>query len=240
MKPLLERKRRARINKCLDELKDIMTVALQAQGENVSKLEKADILELTVRHLHKLSASNRLLFNSPPQPSRNPLEEVHRFQAGYSSCAQEAASFLLTSPGVDVTVSQRLLSHLSSNLSNPVMAAAATAAAQSAQSAAAHVKPASSSPTSTTSGLHSPPPLPVMKQRHLAATKLEQHPPPRPSSNPVMGRTTRLETHFTVAIAKSEGDDDSEDEEETEDGLRPVLKPEAIRLNPNDKMWRPF
>ena len=44
MKPLLERKRRARINKCLDELKDIMTVALQAQGENVSKLEKADIL----------------------------------------------------------------------------------------------------------------------------------------------------------------------------------------------------
>ena len=235
MKPLLERKRRARINKCLDELKDIMTVALQAQGENVSKLEKADILELTVRHLHKLSASQRLLLTSPPQ-QRNPLEEVQRFQAGYSSCAQEAASFLLTSPGVDVTVSQRLLSHLSSNLSNPVMAAAAASTAQSA----APVKPASSSPTSTTSGLHSPPPLPVMKQRHLAATKLEQHPPPRPSSNPVMGRTTRLETHFTVAIAKSEGDDDSEDEEETEDGLRPVLKPEAIRLNPNDKMWRPF
>ena len=47
-KPLLERKRRARINACLDELKDIMTVALQAEGENVSKLEKADILELTV------------------------------------------------------------------------------------------------------------------------------------------------------------------------------------------------
>ena len=79
MKPLLERKRRARINKCLDELKDIMTVALQAQGENVSKLEKADILELTVRHLHKLSASQRLLLTSPPQ-QRNPLEEVQRFQ----------------------------------------------------------------------------------------------------------------------------------------------------------------
>ena len=141
MKPLLERKRRARINKCLDELKDIMTVALQAQGENVSKLEKADILELTVRHLHKLSASQRLLLNSPPQQQRNPLEEVQRFQAGYSSCAQEAASFLLSSPGVDVSVSQRLLSHLSSNLSNPVMAAAA----HSAHSA----KPTSASPTSS-------------------------------------------------------------------------------------------
>ncbi len=107
MKPLLERKRRARINKCLDELKDIMTVALQAQGENVSKLEKADILELTVKHLHKLQQSQRLL-------PRNPLEEVQRFQAGYSTCAQEAASFLLQSPGVDVRVSQRLLHHLSS------------------------------------------------------------------------------------------------------------------------------
>ena len=49
---------------------------------------------------------------------------------------------------------------------------------------------------------------------------------------------SRLQTHLTVAIAKSEGDDsDSEDDE-----LRPnVLKPEAIRLNPSDKsMWRPF
>lgn len=29
MKPMLERKRRARINRCLDELKDLMTGALQ-------------------------------------------------------------------------------------------------------------------------------------------------------------------------------------------------------------------
>ena len=48
-KPLLERKRRARINKCLDELKDIMTVALQAEGENVSKLEKAGKIEIKYR-----------------------------------------------------------------------------------------------------------------------------------------------------------------------------------------------
>ncbi len=34
MKPMLERKRRARINRCLDELKDLITGALQ----NVRKL----------------------------------------------------------------------------------------------------------------------------------------------------------------------------------------------------------
>ena len=65
---------------------------------------------MQVRHLHKLSQGRRLF-------PRNPLEEIQRFQAGYSSCAQEAASFLLSVPEVDVRLSQRLLSHLSSTAS---------------------------------------------------------------------------------------------------------------------------
>ena len=40
MKPLLERKRRARINKCLDDLKDLMVYAMQSEGESITKLEK--------------------------------------------------------------------------------------------------------------------------------------------------------------------------------------------------------
>merc|ERR1712071_438310 len=31
-----------------------MSAALASEGENLTKLEKADVLELTVRHLHKL------------------------------------------------------------------------------------------------------------------------------------------------------------------------------------------
>jgi len=73
MKPLLERKRRARINKCLDELKDLMTSSLQDKGENLSKLEKADILELTVQHLHKMRQIDGFI-------QRNPVEELKRFQ----------------------------------------------------------------------------------------------------------------------------------------------------------------
>ena len=119
-KPLLERKRRARMNACLDELKEIMTSALQAEGENVSKLEKADILELTVRHLHKLNQSQRLTGGGP----RNPLEDVQKFQAGYSSCAQEATNFLMTTPGLDIRVGHRLLGHLF----NPAALANAVAA----------------------------------------------------------------------------------------------------------------
>ena len=108
-KPLLERKRRARINACLDELKEIMTGCLQTEGENVSKLEKADILELTVRHIQKLNQAG----------ASNPVEEISKFRAGYSSCASEAAHFLLSVPGVDVRLGQRLVTHLMTGLQQP-------------------------------------------------------------------------------------------------------------------------
>ena len=32
------------MNRCYDDLKDIMTGCLHSEGENISKLEKADIL----------------------------------------------------------------------------------------------------------------------------------------------------------------------------------------------------
>lgn len=55
-KPLMEKKRRARINDSLETLKDILlknTVAI-TQGTRPTKLEKADILEMTVRYLQAL------------------------------------------------------------------------------------------------------------------------------------------------------------------------------------------
>ena len=106
MKPLLERKRRARINSYLDELKDLMVVALQSEGESITKLEKADVLELTVRHMQKLKDANAL--NLTPQATY-----AVKFKAGYAHCAQEVSRFMsAAAPSVDVNVSTRLLSHL--------------------------------------------------------------------------------------------------------------------------------
>ena len=48
MKPLLERKRRARINGCLDELKELMEYLGAESGQRLARLEKADVLEVTV------------------------------------------------------------------------------------------------------------------------------------------------------------------------------------------------
>merc|ERR1711884_197074 len=107
VKPLIERKRRARINSCLDELKDLMVYALQSEGESISKLEKADVLELTVKHLRKLKRQQML--------AQNPGLELDRFHAGYTACATEVSK-CLASTGVDVTVGSRLMGHLGHKL----------------------------------------------------------------------------------------------------------------------------
>merc|ERR1711879_1082663 len=108
MKPLLERKRRARINKCLDELKDLMVFAIQSEGDAINKLEKADVLELTVRHLQKLKHQKMLHVN--------PALDEDRFRSGFTACANEVSRFLSSVPGVNLQFGTDLMSHLGSGL----------------------------------------------------------------------------------------------------------------------------
>uniref|UniRef100_A0A8C9JLX5 Hes family bHLH transcription factor 1 n=1 Tax=Panthera tigris altaica TaxID=74533 RepID=A0A8C9JLX5_PANTA len=55
-KPIMEKRRRARINESLSQLKTLILDALKKNesGSRHSKLEKADILEMTVKHLRNL------------------------------------------------------------------------------------------------------------------------------------------------------------------------------------------
>ncbi|XP_071569978.1 uncharacterized protein [Temnothorax nylanderi] len=112
-KPLLERKRRARINRCLDELKDLMVDALETEGENISKLEKADILELTVRHLQKLQASRPSGLSTTIAASGDEISAESRWQSGFGHCAAEACRFLSSLPG---EAAERLARHLATGL----------------------------------------------------------------------------------------------------------------------------
>lgn len=54
-KPIMEKKRRARINHCLNQLKALILETDNERSRH-SKLEKADILEMTVRYLQTLRA----------------------------------------------------------------------------------------------------------------------------------------------------------------------------------------
>lgn len=52
-KPLMEKRRRARINQSLAVLKTLILDSAKSDNTKHSKLEKADILELTVRHFQR-------------------------------------------------------------------------------------------------------------------------------------------------------------------------------------------
>nr|XP_013102158.1 unnamed protein product [Stomoxys calcitrans] len=110
MKPLLERKRRARINKCLDDLKDLMSECFKQDGENTQKFEKADILEVTVQHLRKLKAQKQ-------QISQNNLNAQQSFRSGYIQAANEVSRCMATLPKIDVAFGTKLMTHLGLRLS---------------------------------------------------------------------------------------------------------------------------
>ncbi|KAJ9589688.1 hypothetical protein L9F63_017094 [Diploptera punctata] len=108
----MEKKRRARINQSLNELKKLILddSTSNKEGSKPAKLEKADILELTVQHLqklHKEKDSDHLLSS---------LQNNPKFQAGFTECAREAHELLNRLDGVDPAVSDRLSKHLTSCL----------------------------------------------------------------------------------------------------------------------------
>ncbi|XP_054725338.1 enhancer of split mgamma protein [Anastrepha obliqua] len=111
MKPMLERKRRARINKCLDELKDLMVVTLESEGEHVTRLEKADILELTVAHLQKLKQQRKTAASKG-----GAMSQAEGFRSGYIHAVNEVSRSLSQLPGVNVNLGTQLMTHLGQRL----------------------------------------------------------------------------------------------------------------------------
>ncbi|XP_029026808.1 hairy-related 8.2 [Betta splendens] len=108
-KPLIERKRRERINNCLDQLKETVIGAFRLDQ---SKLEKADILEMTVKHLQNIQSSK---LNDPTLG----LEAQQKYSTGYIQCMHEVHNMLLTCEWMDKTLGSRLLNHLLKSLPRP-------------------------------------------------------------------------------------------------------------------------
>jgi hypothetical protein len=106
-KPIMEKRRRARINNSLNELKSLLLAALNKDPSRHSKLEKADILEMTVRHLQDRQRQHMAM-----EMARDP-SVLNKFREGFSQCATEVSRFVQKVDGVDHGVKQRLINHLS-------------------------------------------------------------------------------------------------------------------------------
>ncbi|ALC43507.1 h [Drosophila busckii] len=102
-KPIMEKRRRARINNCLNELKTLILDATKKDPARHSKLEKADILEKTVKHLQELQRQQAAM-----QQAADP-KIINKFKAGFTDCANEVSRF----PGLEPAQRRRLLQHLS-------------------------------------------------------------------------------------------------------------------------------
>ncbi|TWW56475.1 hairy-related 3 [Takifugu flavidus] len=107
-KPLMEKKRRARINKCLDQLK-ILLESYYSTSIRKRKLEKADILELTVNHLRNLQKHQSCNIAS---------SESSDHQSGFRRCAANVDQFLLMADSVN-GIDRWMLSQLSAKLWRP-------------------------------------------------------------------------------------------------------------------------
>ncbi|XP_068079079.1 transcription factor HES-2.1 isoform X1 [Danio rerio] len=81
LKPLMEKRRRARINDSLNHLKTLILPLVGKDASRYSKLEKADILEMTVRFLRDL-------------PSSSAKGQTDSYKEGYKACLQRISTML--------------------------------------------------------------------------------------------------------------------------------------------------
>ncbi|KAJ8004711.1 hypothetical protein DPEC_G00139140 [Dallia pectoralis] len=105
---IIEKRRRDRINSSLTELRRLVPSAFEKQGS--SKLEKAEILQMTVDHLKMLhAAGGKGYFEA------HSLAKDYR-SLGFRECLAETACYLSIMEGRDETdpLRARLVSHLNS------------------------------------------------------------------------------------------------------------------------------
>ncbi|XP_054160031.1 transcription factor HES-1-like [Oppia nitens] len=115
-KPMMEKRRRARINQCLMQLKEMVIDSGKQNLQNSkSKLEKADILELTVKYvqqLHQQKLTDRKENTSSQQQQQSTQSMLRDFVAGFAECAKQVEEFVCHTPAVDPIVFTSLNSHL--------------------------------------------------------------------------------------------------------------------------------
>uniref|UniRef100_A0A3B4FRJ2 Transcription factor HES-2-like n=1 Tax=Pundamilia nyererei TaxID=303518 RepID=A0A3B4FRJ2_9CICH len=93
MKPLMEKRRRARINESLNRLKNLIIPLTGRDHSRYSKLEKADILEMTVRFLGDIQPAN--------------AKSKLNYREGFKACLKRV-SVLLPQTNLDPDAHQRV------------------------------------------------------------------------------------------------------------------------------------
>lgn len=112
-KHLMERRRRARINSSLEELKSLVLEGTKKDPSRHARMEKADILELTVDYLKEMKN-----FKVKKDGDCEKGEPLTKYKAGFQECAAEIACFMNKAQNVDNNVKKSIITHLGSCMEN--------------------------------------------------------------------------------------------------------------------------
>ena len=110
-KPLMEKRRRERINKSLSELKNILLEALKRDQSSCSKLEKADILEMTVKYLNQ----TKMMTGSYPSPYQTGSRTGSGFTSGYNRAQEECIKMIRENPALTEAQKIQMIQQMTHN-----------------------------------------------------------------------------------------------------------------------------
>ncbi|XP_017052381.1 enhancer of split m8 protein [Drosophila ficusphila] len=102
-KPLLERQRRARMNKCLDNLK---TLVAELRGDDgILRMDKAEMLESAVVFMRQQKTQKKVVKEEPSLP-------LDSFKNGYMNAVNEVSRVMASTPGMSVDLGKSVMTHL--------------------------------------------------------------------------------------------------------------------------------
>jgi len=103
-KPLLERQRRARMNKCLDNLK---TLVAELRGDDgILRMDKAEMLESAVNFMRQQKTHKKVV---QEEATSLPLDS---FKNGYMNAVNEVSRVMASTPGMSVDLGKSVMTHL--------------------------------------------------------------------------------------------------------------------------------
>ncbi|XP_061400360.1 enhancer of split m5 protein-like [Musca vetustissima] len=101
-KPQLERERRARINKCLDTLKELVA---EFQGnDSILHMDKAEMLETAVKFIKTQVRKAKV--------PATPIVPMDSFRHGYMNAVNEVSRVMAATPGMNVQLGKAVMTHL--------------------------------------------------------------------------------------------------------------------------------
>ncbi|XP_052224912.1 protein deadpan-like [Dreissena polymorpha] len=109
-KPLVEKERRERMNHSIDQLKRLITDTIREQTSSMTRVDKEDILDLTVLHPEHLQQRHC---------SVSKTTESTAYLSGFQACANEVMTYLTAQKSTDLKKISALNDHLQMALNVP-------------------------------------------------------------------------------------------------------------------------